>query len=250
MRPTTSFTITEVARLSGTTLKTLYHYDRIGLLVPARDERNDYRTYSESDLARLQQILFFRELDVPLGAIAEALSGRTSRLECLLDQRAMLRARGARLARVRATLERAIAHETQGDPMPTDDMFTGLDRAGWQDALAEQDAHLRDTYGVELGTADVDADRLNAAAAEATAFMTFMADALRAGLRADDDSVTAEIRRHLTALDAVHPTDAEAFAGQTRFFVADDFHRGVLEQQQTGLAYYLLHAAEEFRARA
>ncbi|MFJ3404847.1 MerR family transcriptional regulator [Promicromonospora sp. NPDC090134] len=245
-----TYTITRVSRLSGVTLKTLYHYDRIGLLVPARDEHNDYRSYSDDDLERLQQILFFRELDMPLDAIAEALSGRASRLECLLDQRTMLRSRGARLAQVLATLEQAIAHERKGEPMAADSMFTGLDQAGWQDALEEQNAHLRDAYGVELDTAALDADRMNAAAAEATAFMTTMADALRAGLRADDPTVVSAIERHLAALSVTHPTDPDGFAGQARFFVADDFHRRMLEQQQTGLAYYLLHAAEAFRDAA
>ncbi|MFD7307132.1 MerR family transcriptional regulator [Promicromonospora sp. NPDC059942] len=245
-----TYTITHVSRLSGVTLKTLYHYDRIGLLVPERDERNDYRSYSDDDLERLQQILFFRELDMPLDGIAEALSGRVSRLECLLDQRAMLRSRGARLAQVLATLEQAIAHERKGQPMAADSMFTGLDQAGWQDALDEQNAHLRDTYGVELDTAGLDADRMNAAAAEATAFMTTMADALRAGLRTDDPTVVGAIERHLAALSATHPTDPDGFAGQAHFFVTDDFHRQMLEKQQTGLAYYLLHAAEAFRDAA
>lgn len=245
-----AYTITHVSRLSGVTLKTLYHYDRIGLLVPARDERNDYRTYSDGDLERLQQILFFRELDMPLDAIAEALTDRTSRLECLLDQRALLRSRGARLAQVLATLEQAIAHERRGEPMTADSMFTGLDQAGWQDALADQNAHLRETYGVELDTAEVDADGMNAAAAEATAFMATMAHALRAGLRADDPVVAVAIEGHIGALAVAHPTDAAGFAAQARFFVTDDFHRQMLEQQQTGLAYYLLHAAESYRDAA
>jgi DNA-binding transcriptional MerR regulator len=245
-----AYTITHVSRLSGVTLKTLYHYDRIGLLVPARDAHNDYRTYSEGDLERLQQILFFRELDMPLDAIADALTGRTSRLECLLDQRALLRSRGARLAQVLATLEQAIAHERRGEPMTADSMFTGLDQAGWQDALEEQNAHLRETYGVELDTAEVDADGMNSAAAEATEFMTTMADALRAGLRSDDPTVVGAVERHIAALTVAHPTDAAGFAGQARFFVTDDFHRQMLEQQQTGLAYYLLHAAESYRDAA
>ncbi|MFI9489375.1 MerR family transcriptional regulator [Promicromonospora sp. NPDC052451] len=245
-----AYTITHVSRLSGVTLKTLYHYDRIGLLVPARDERNDYRTYSDGDLERLQQILFFRELDMPLDAIARALTDHTSRLECLLDQRAMLRSRGARLAQVLATLEQAIAHERRGEPMTADSMFTGLDQAGWQEALQDQNAHLQETYGVELDTAGVDADAMNAAAAEATAFMSAIADALRGGLRTDDPTVTGAIERHIAALAVAHPTDAAGFADQARFFVTDDFHRQMLEQQQTGLAYYLLHAAESYRDAA
>ena len=78
--------------------------------------------------------------------------------------------------------------------------------------------------------------------------MTFMADALRTGLRDDDPTVTAAIERHIAALDADRPTDAASFADQARFFVTDDFHRQMLEQQQSGLAAYLLHAAESFRA--
>ena len=61
-----SYTVHEVAKLSGVTIKTLYHYHKIGLLMPESIAENSYRYYGEKELKRLQQILFYRELDFSL----------------------------------------------------------------------------------------------------------------------------------------------------------------------------------------
>ena len=63
--------ISEVAKLSGVTVRTLHYYDEIGLLKPSDITDSGYRKYSSEDLERLQQILFFRELDFPLNEIKE-----------------------------------------------------------------------------------------------------------------------------------------------------------------------------------
>ena len=63
--------ISEVARLSGVTVRTLHYYDEIGLLKPSDITDSGYRKYSTEDLETLQQILFFRELDFPLNEIKE-----------------------------------------------------------------------------------------------------------------------------------------------------------------------------------
>ncbi len=54
--------IKEVAQLAGISVRTLHHYDKIGLLVPTRNAWNDYRDYSDDDLDKLQQICFFQGL--------------------------------------------------------------------------------------------------------------------------------------------------------------------------------------------
>lgn len=66
-------TVKEVERLTGVSVRTLHHYDRIGLLRPLRGQENGYRDYGEEDLWRLSQILLYRELRFPLGKIAEIL---------------------------------------------------------------------------------------------------------------------------------------------------------------------------------
>lgn len=64
--------IKEAAQLSGVSVKTLHHYDKIGLLVPAKS-KNGYRTYSQEDLERLQVILYYKYLGFSLEKIAELL---------------------------------------------------------------------------------------------------------------------------------------------------------------------------------
>lgn len=60
------YTVSLVARISGVTVRTLQHYDKIGLLKPAERARSGYRYYGKDELYRLQQILFFKELGFSL----------------------------------------------------------------------------------------------------------------------------------------------------------------------------------------
>src|SRR5438105_14624569 len=66
-------TVSEVAKLSGVSVRTLHHYDEIGLLKPDSVGANGYRYYGRDELLRLQQILFHRELGFPLEEIAKVL---------------------------------------------------------------------------------------------------------------------------------------------------------------------------------
>ena len=69
-----TYSIKELADLSGISTRALRYYDEIGLLTPKRDEKNLYRVYREEEVDRLQQILFYRELDVNLDEIQLLLS--------------------------------------------------------------------------------------------------------------------------------------------------------------------------------
>lgn len=68
-----SYSVKELAKLSGVTVRTLHHYDKIGLLKPLNRTEAGYRKYGEEELLRLQQILFYRELDFTLKEISEVL---------------------------------------------------------------------------------------------------------------------------------------------------------------------------------
>ena len=67
------YTVKQVAKLSGVSVRTLHHYDEIGLLEPAAVGGNGYRYYGREELLRLQQILFHRELGIPLDQIGRLL---------------------------------------------------------------------------------------------------------------------------------------------------------------------------------
>ena len=68
------FTVKQLSKLAGVTPRTLHHYDAIGLLKPSRVGDNGYRYYGEESLLQLQQILFYRELDMPLDDIKKIMA--------------------------------------------------------------------------------------------------------------------------------------------------------------------------------
>lgn len=243
-------TVKEVSELSGVTIKTLHHYHKIGLLAPREITDAGYRLYGMEELEKLQQILFYRELDFPLEQIKRLLAAEPDRLAILSEQRKLLLARKDRLEQLIRTMNDTMDKAKKGEGMEMDKMFAGFgSESEWKEALSAQNEHLKETYGFDLmeGDAPIDVPEMNAQAAEAAAFMAAMADALRAGKKHSDEEVMSLVERHV-AFQREHgdETNAETFAMQCRFFLEDDFHRGMLESQQTGLAYYLSAAADAY----
>ena len=243
-----SYTVHEVAKLSGVTIKTLYHYQKIGLLMPARIAENGYRYYGDKELKRLQQILFYRELGFSLKNIKKALDNESDRLKCLRDQYLLLKAEEQRLAQILCTLEKTIQHEEEGVPMSKEKMFSGLNKKEWEDAIADQNEYLQKNYGYEMDTSNIDADEMNRKANEAAEFMSFMATSLKNGVSVHDKSVFDAIEKHIKFMQQDMDIDANGFAAQTRFLLTDEFHRKMMEDQQTGLSYYICFAAESYAA--
>lgn len=248
------YTVKEMSELSKVTIKTLHHYHEIGLLMPAEISDAGYRLYGEEEIERLQEILFYRELEFPLEEIKRLLERAPNRLHILESQQATIRERQLRLERLSVTLEASIAAEREGGKLPVERLFAGFGTAEeWEAALSEQNRYLKESYGVELpGAADIDPARMNRQAEEAARFMHEMARGLREGTPHDDQRTHARIDLHLKARQGKagdgQQTGPNEFAAQARFFLQDDFHRGMLESMQTGLAYYLCLAAEAYAA--
>lgn len=138
--------IKEAAKLSGVSVKTLYHYDKIGLLVPLKSE-NGYRTYSQEDLERLQIILYYKYLGFSLEKIAELLkedttdilSHLTRQLDYLIQER-------QHLDTLISTLQKTIQEQKGERKMTIEEKFTGF---SYQD---NQKYHQEavDKYGQEV----------------------------------------------------------------------------------------------------
>ncbi|MDI4648811.1 MerR family transcriptional regulator [Cohnella hashimotonis] len=247
------YTVKEMSALSKVTIKALHHYHKIGLLVPAEVSEAGYRLYGQEEIERLQEILFYRELEFPLEEIKRLLAGAPDRLHILENQRELIRERQRRMERLSVTLEASIVSAREGAALPAAELFAGFGTAEeWEAALAEQRRHLKETYDFELpGAEAIDPIKLNRQAAEAARFMESMANALREGRAHDDKGVHSQIERHLAARaeegQAVSPDD---YAAQTHFFLGDAFHRGMLESMQIGLSYFMCLAAESYSQAA
>src|SRR5689334_20527249 len=92
-----AFTVGDLARLTGITVRALHHYDEIGLVCPSARSPAGYRLYSDADVVRLQQVLLFRELGLPLDEIAQVIDDNTLREDVLRQHRDVLVTKRARL---------------------------------------------------------------------------------------------------------------------------------------------------------
>ncbi|RAV10933.1 MerR family transcriptional regulator [Paenibacillus contaminans] len=246
------YTVKDVSFLSKVTVKTLHHYHKLGLLVPCEISEAGYRLYSMKELERLQQILFYRELDFTLEQIKRLLEGEPDRAAILLKQEELLILRKQRLDTIIETLRKSITCGERGERMDDKELFKGFEsEEERKEALQEQNEHLKETYDLDLlESAQINIPSMNEMAAEAASFMAGMASALRSGFKHNDENVLQLLYNHLEFLNRHgHSISAADFASQTRFFLGDDFHLRMLEGQQTGLAYYLAAAAESYAVK-
>ncbi|MGB3731020.1 MerR family transcriptional regulator [Microbacterium sp.] len=138
------WSIQEIARLAGTTSRTLRHYDGIGLLPPSRIAGNGYRHYDESALVRLQRILLLRELGLGLPQIKQVIdaqagsANQASEASALQAHLELLRAEQQRLARQIASVESTITALTERKDLMAENMFDGFDHTRYKDEVEER----------------------------------------------------------------------------------------------------------------
>ncbi len=116
-------TVGAVAKVAGVSVRTLHHYDDIGLVSPAKRGPNGYREYGDADLTRLQQVLFYRELGFPLDEIAALLDGGADPRDHLLRQRRLLAGRIERLQRMAAAVEHQLEAGAMGVSLTPEERF-------------------------------------------------------------------------------------------------------------------------------
>ena len=124
------YTVNNVAKLAGVSVRTLHHYDAIGLLKPAAVSPAGYRLYSDADLERLQQVLFFRELGFSLRDIGRVLNSPDfDRREALAMHRKLLVEKRRRVQALITSVDRSIAALDGGEDMSNNAMFEGFDES-------------------------------------------------------------------------------------------------------------------------
>lgn len=140
------YLIKKVSELSGVSVRTLHHYDEIGLLSPKKQE-NGYRHYSEEDMSFLQMILFYKYLGFPLKKIKELLKQKDSEiLEHLRMQLNLMQKEKQKLITLIDTLEKTIASQERRIAMSTREKFNGFT---FQDNRKYKQAAI-DMYGEEV----------------------------------------------------------------------------------------------------
>ena len=122
--------IKEVADIAKVSIRTLHHYDRIGLLSPRKLD-NGYRIYDDADLKTLQSILFYKYLGFSLKEIAGLMQGDIDRISLLERQLQLIEQEQRRMEELVRTLKRSIEEEKGGPIMTAEEKFKGLT---WNDS--------------------------------------------------------------------------------------------------------------------
>ncbi|WP_306318583.1 MULTISPECIES: MerR family transcriptional regulator [unclassified Streptomyces] len=119
-----SYSVGQVAQFAGVTVRTLHHYDEIGLLAPSERSTAGHRRYSEADLDRLQQVLFYRELGFPLDEIQALLDDPdTDPREHLRRQHELLTVRIEKLQKMAEAVEHAMEAQKMGIQLTPEERF-------------------------------------------------------------------------------------------------------------------------------
>jgi len=121
------YTVQQLASLANVTARTLHHYDHIGLLSPSEIGMNGYRYYGESELLRLQQILFFRELGIPLSEIKTMLDNPGFDIAtALAEHRGVIELKRSRMDELITTIDHTISRIKNNISMDDKDLYNGF----------------------------------------------------------------------------------------------------------------------------
>jgi MerR family transcriptional regulator, thiopeptide resistance regulator len=212
------WSIQQLAKLAGTTIRTLRHYAEVGLLPPARIGANGYRYYDENSLVRLQRILLLRELGLGLPQIAEVLDRQTSEQLALEAHLAWLRQEQERLQRQIASVTSTIESLRRGTRIMAEKMFDGFDHTQYKDEVEERWG--KDAYATS------DAWWRGMSEEEKTAWKQRTAQlgadwsaAAQTGVAPDSASAQALAERHIEWLAAIPGTSASTPGSHMRAYV-------------------------------
>ncbi|UTX04976.1 MerR family transcriptional regulator [Bacillus inaquosorum] len=195
------YTVREVAKLAHTTVKTLHYYHKLGLLIPEQTTEAGYRLYGKKDIERLQQILFYKELDFPLKEIQQLLDGETDRENMLIQQKYLLEQKIERFKGLVKTINSSIKSAKEGVDLDMETMFKGFETEDeWEEALKDQNEHLKKEYDFDLSNQTIDVEAMNDSAIEAQSFNEDMVRFLQEGFSANDPNVMDRVKEHLAFL--------------------------------------------------
>ena len=235
-------TIGDVARFAGITVRTLHHYDQIGLLTPSERRGNGYRGYTDADIGRLQQILAYRELDLGLDEIRRMLDEPSDAVFALKRARHRVANQVGRLQRIAESLDAAIEAETKGTSMTPEEKlraFGDFDPEEHADEARERWGYNDDYAEFARRTGSYTADDWQQVSAEADDVNQGFLRLMESGTAADSAEASALVdahRAHITKW--FYECTPEIHGGLGAMYVADERFRTNINTTGDGLAEY------------
>ena len=230
--------VKEIADLVGISVRTLHHYDAIGLLTPEQTTHAGYRIYSNKDLETLQQILFFRELGFPLKKIKEIIhSPSFDQQEALEIQHKMLLEKRYRLDKMIKTIEKTILHSKGEVQMSNQEKFEGFDFS--HNPYAQE---AREIWGdAAVDEANEQTKQMNSQDEEKFNDIYRRLAAVRT-LAPDSKEAQKEIHEWYLLLNTIGTYSLDSFKGLGQMYVDDERFTNNIDTFGEGLATFMRDA--------
>lgn len=248
-------TVGDVARIAHVSVRTLHHYDRIGLVRPTERSASGYRLYSEDELVTLRQVLFFKELGFRLDTIRDMVhSPSFDRRVALEMQRGLL---AEKLGRTRAmidTIDRELGALERGTEMTTDEMFEvfgDFDPSEHEDEARERWGETGAYQESSRRTARYRREDWERFKTESDAINGEIASLMDEGVPSADPRAMDAVERHRLQIDEwFYPCSHEMHAGLGEMYVSDPRFTATYEKMRPGMARYVRDAIAANAARA
>ena len=234
--------VNEVAKIAGVSVRTLHHYDKIGLLSPTKTE-SGYRYYSSSDLDVLQQILFFRELDFSLNDIKKIIKNPSfDKNEALENHKKMLLQRRSKIDIMLENIDMTIKHNKGEIKMNEKDKFKGFDfnegniyedeaKKCWGSKAVEENKEKIKGRENEIG------EEMNN--------IYFSLASIR-HLSPESDEAQSEIKKWYDFLNKFGSYSLDAFEGLGQMYVDDERFKNNIDKFGDGLAVFMKDAMKVY----
>ncbi|MEE1019653.1 MAG: MerR family transcriptional regulator [Acutalibacteraceae bacterium] len=241
--------IKEFAALTNVSVRTLHYYDEIGLLKPCFvDEQNGYRYYDKNSLLRMQQILFYRELDFPLKSINEILSSPNyDKQKALSEQKRLLILKKQRLERLIDALDNA----EKGNEVMNMDLF---DNSEYETARKEFEAEAKQKWGdtaaykeyeqKSAAYTNKDFGEINAGL---DSIMAQFAECMRSGASFADADAQTLVQRLQSYISAhFYSCTNDILSGLGEMYVADERFMANIDKHGSGTAEFISAAIKHY----
>jgi DNA-binding transcriptional MerR regulator len=239
-----TYTVHKLAELAGISVRTLHYYDETGLLKPAFIEKNGYRAYGGKELLKLQQILFFRELEFPLEDIKSILTAPDFDIaEALRDHRKLILLKRKRLDGLIRTINSTITSITKKTKMDDKQLYGSFSKKEMEELAKEAKQKWGTTDAYKQSAERVakmskgDLARIQKEGDELLAEI-----ATHIGEDPGSPPVQELIGRHYGALRAFYEPNVKLYRGLANMYIADPRFVAYYEKRGAGLAEFM-HAA-------
>ncbi len=238
------YTVNELAKLSGVSVRTLHYYDEIGLLKPAVIAVNGYRYYGQKEIVQLQQILFYRELDFSLEDIKKIiLSSKFNRVAAFKDQRKLLLLKKERLENIIKTIDTEVQNLEGGENMTNDDMFGSLSDKQLKEHAEEAKRRWGDTEAYKQSverTKNWTKEDYKRVEKESKELTSSIAKVMKKGTESPE--VQTLIEKHYQSINQFYDCPLEMYKNLGEMYITDPRFTAYYEKFAPGLAKFMKDA--------